>query len=232
MKKYAVLFVCSVVAIYAQQGLIRDVQPGFTGPILTQGQVVAVSKPIKVAEAKKLPHDSWVILTGNIVGQLPEGKHNYMFRDSSGEINVDIGPKEWRGLSVGVSDKVEIYGEVKTHREQISIKAHAITGTGKTNALPGQAVTVNRPITIGEAVKLPHDSWIILTGNIVGQLPEGKHNYMFRDSSGEVNVDIGPKEWRGLSVGVSDKVKIYGEVKTHRGQISIKVHTIQKNNGA
>jgi len=253
MKKYAILFICCLVvfstaAVHAQQGFTGDVQPGFTGtevnppppppppppsvaqqgftgPTLTQSQAVMVSQPITVNEARNLPHDSWVVLNGNIVNMLHGGR-NYTFRDSSGEITVDIGPKEWRGLSVGVSDRVEIYGEVKIHRGQISIKVHAITGAGRTNR-SGQAVTVNRPITIGDAVNLPHDSWVILNGSIISQLPEGRHNYSFRDSSGEITVDIGPKEWRGLSVGVSDRVEIYGEVKIHRGQVSIKVHAIR-----
>jgi uncharacterized protein (TIGR00156 family) len=149
-------------------------------------------------------------------------------RDPSGEIAVDIGPKEWRGLSVGVSDRVEIYGEVKITRGQISIKVHAITGAGRTNTRQGQAVTVGQPIAINEAVNLAHDSWVILNGNIVSQLPKGKHDYSFRDFSGEITVDIGPKEWRGLSVGVSDMVEIYGEVKISKGQVSIKVQGIRK----
>jgi len=68
---------------------------------------------------------------------------------------------------------------------------------------------------------------VVLTGNIVYSLP-ALHDYTFRDSSGEITIDIGPKEWRGLSVGASDTVVICGEVKNHRGQISIKVHAIQK----
>jgi len=43
-----------------------------------------------------------------------------------GEITIDIGPKEWCGLSVGESDRVEISGEVKRDRRQVSIKVHAI----------------------------------------------------------------------------------------------------------
>jgi len=202
---------------------------GFTGPgsDSTQGQAVMIGQLITVSEAKSLPHDSWVMLTGNIVNSLPGGNH-YTLRDASGEIAVDIGPKEWRGLSVGVSDGVEIYGEVKITRGQFSIKVHAITGAGRTNARQGQAVTIGQPIAINEAVNLPHDSWVILNGNIVSQLPDGKNNYSFRDHSGEVTVDIGPKEWRGLSVSVSDRVEIYGEVKITRGQISIKVQAIRK----
>jgi uncharacterized protein (TIGR00156 family) len=201
---------------------------GFTGPgSSAQGQAVITNHPITVSEARNLPHDSWVMLTGNIINALPGGKH-YTFRDASGEIPVDIGFKQWRGLSVGVSDKVEIYGEVKIARGQVSIKVHAVSGSGRTNTAPGQPVMAGRLATINEAGNLPHDSWVILTGNIAAQLPEGKHNYAFRDSSGEITVDIGPKEWRGLSVGASDRVEIYGEVKIKKGQASIKVHALRK----
>jgi len=204
---------------------------GFTGPgsdsNTAQSQSVMIVRTITVNEAKNLPHDSWVTLSGNIINMLPGG-HNYTFRDSTGDIAVDIGPKEWRGLSVGVTDQVEIYGEVKIHRGQISIKVHAITGTGRTTNRQGQAVTMIQPITISEAVDLPHDSFVVLTGNITYSLPE-RHDFTFRDTSGEITVDIGPKEWRGLSVGVSDQVMIYGEVKIHRGRpVFIKVHAIRK----
>jgi uncharacterized protein (TIGR00156 family) len=203
---------------------------GFTGPISNnnnaQGQAVMRHQRISVSEAKDLPNDSWVTLSGNITGVLPGG-HNYTFRDPTDEIAVDIGPKEWRGLSVDASDRVEIYGEVKIHRGQISIKVHAINGTARTNTRKGQAVMRNQPVTVNEARNLPHDSWVVLTGNIINSLPE-HHDYTFRDTSGEIVVDIGLKEWRGLSVDVSDRIEIHGEVKNHRGQISIKVHAIRK----
>ncbi len=82
-------------------------------------------------------------------------------------------------------------------------------------------------VTIEQAKNYPHDSWVIITGNIVSVLPGGRH-FMFRDSSGEIPVEIGPKEWRGLSVGEYDKVEISGEMKRERGQVFIKVHAIRK----
>jgi uncharacterized protein (TIGR00156 family) len=191
---------------------------GFTGPG-TDGQPVIVTQPVTISEAKSYPHDSWVVITGNIASVLPGGRH-FMFRDSSGEIPIEIGPKEWRGLSAGAADTVEIAGEVKKERGQVFIKVHAITQAAKTN-VRGYAVTVN------EARNLPHDTWVVLTGNIVYSLPK-PHDYTFRDSSGEITVDIGPKEWRGLSVGEADKVEISGEVKKERGQIFIKAHAIRK----
>jgi len=196
---------------------------GFTGPG-TSGQPVTVSQIVTINEAKYYPHDSWVVLTGNIVNVLPGGRY-FIFRDSSGEIPVEIGPKEWRGLSTVISDsaeyRVEIYGEVKIERGQVFIKVHAIFSLGRTNAR-WYAVTIN------EAQNLPHDSWVVLTGNIVYSLPK-TNEYTFRDDSwGEITVDIGTKEWRGLSVGVSDRVEISGEVKREKGQIFIKVHAIRK----
>ncbi|MCL2265554.1 MAG: NirD/YgiW/YdeI family stress tolerance protein [Treponema sp.] len=211
---YSFLLLLITAVVYGQ---------GFTGPG-SDGQAVMINRLITVNDAKNLPHDSWVVLAGNIINMLPGGRQ-YTFRDATGDIALDIGPKEWRGLSVDVTDRVEIYGEVKIHRGQIHIKVHAITGSGKVNRLSGQSVTITQPITINEARNLPHDSWAVLRGNIAASL-SGK-NYLFRDVSGEITVDIGTKEWRGLSIGVSDRVEIYGEVKISRGQIHIKVHAIR-----
>ena len=130
MRKYALSGILSLIFLFLTvavhgQGLPRPApnnNNNAQAPVMT-------NRPITVREAKDLPHDSWVTLTGNITGVLPGG-HNYTFRDPSGDITVDIGPKEWRGLSVDVSDRVEISGEVKIHRGQISIKVHAIRKTG------------------------------------------------------------------------------------------------------
>jgi uncharacterized protein (TIGR00156 family) len=215
MKKIAILAVLLFKTVFVHG-------QGFTGPG-TNTQPVMVSQPVTISEAKNYPHDSWVVITGNIVSVLPGGRH-FMFRDSSGEIPIEIGPKEWRGLSAATSDtaenRVEICGEVKIERGQIFIKVHAITSAAKSNVR-------HNAVTINEAQTLPHDSWVVLTGNIVFSLPP-PNDYTFRDSSGEITIDIGPKEWRGLSVGVSDRVEISGEVKRERGQVFIKVHAIRK----
>jgi len=207
----SLLLLCVTVFVNAQ---------GFTGPG-TSGQPITVSQTVTISEAKNCPQDSWVILTGNIINALPGGRH-FMFRDSSGEVPVEIGPKEWRGLSAAVSDAVEICGEVKKERGLVFIRVHTITSAARTNA-KRYAVTIN------EARNLPHDSWVVLTGNIVYSLPS-LNDYMFRDSSGEIIIDIGPKEWRGLSVNETDRVEISGEVKINKAQlpIKIKVHAIRK----
>ena len=216
-------FLCILIALLLSYAAAVYGQ-GFTGPG-SDNSLAIVSQPVTVMEARNLPHDAFVILNGSIVSMLPGGK-NFTFRDSTGEIAVEIGPKEWRGLSVVPSDSVVIYGDVKIHRGHVSIKVHAITGTGKINVWQGQPVMINQPITVAEARNLPHDSFVILNGNIVNALPGGK-NYNFNDGTGEIIIDIGPKHWRGLSVGVSDRVEIFCEVKIIRGQVILKVHAIR-----
>jgi len=233
MKRYTVLGIFSLVIYFSlfAPGFLYG--QGFTGPSAVggvvfpnqPGQPVLIPYITTVAEARTLPNDSFVFLNGNIINALPGGKY-YTFRDASGEIAVDIGLKHWRGLSIDVSDIVEIYGEVKISRGQASVKVHALAGTGRTNVRPGQPVMVNHPITIAEARTLPHDSFVILNGNIVNSL-SGKKDYTLRDISGEITVEIDTKHWRGLSVGVADRIEIYGEVKISKGQASIKVHAIK-----
>ena len=223
MKKHMFIYAFTVLFLFSVHHIVAQ---GFTGPSSQNHiQPVMASQPITIVEARNLPHDSFVILSGNIVGTLPGGK-NYTFRDSTGETAVEIGSKQWRGLSVVPGDSVVIYGEVKIQRGHVIIKVHAITGTGRINVRQGQPVMVSQPITVMEARNLPHDSFVILNGNIVNALPGGK-NYTFQDSTGEIIVDIGSKHWRGLSVGVSDRITIYCEVKINRGQVRLKVHALR-----
>jgi len=78
---------------------------GFTGPVRT----------VTVEQAKSFDHRTPVVITGAIVQAI--GGDLYTFRDSSGEITLRIGPREWYMLSsnIGPSDKIEISGEL--HRD-------------------------------------------------------------------------------------------------------------------
>ena len=114
MKKYTLSVICFFSFLFITVVVHGQ---GFNGPGVDnnrQGRPVMVNAPIPVSEARNLPHDSWVIATGNIINSV--GKEYYTFRDSSGEISVEIEREVWRGLSVGVSDRVEIHGELKIKR--------------------------------------------------------------------------------------------------------------------
>jgi len=75
---------------------------GYTGQVRT----------VTIEQAKAFGHRTPVVITGNIVQAI--GGDFYTFRDSSGEIILKIGPREWYmlGTNIGPSDKIEISGEI------------------------------------------------------------------------------------------------------------------------
>ena len=85
VKKLTLFGICSLIFLFS--------------PAFIHGQSVTVM------EARILPNDSWVTLSGNVINALPGGI-NYTFCDSSGEIIVEICSRVWRGLSVAASDRV------------------------------------------------------------------------------------------------------------------------------
>ncbi|PWC19405.1 YgiW/YdeI family stress tolerance OB fold protein [Brenneria corticis] len=116
MKKTAAVFaiaaLCSAPVFAAQSGggfldpnakttQQQPAQGGFSGP---NGSVTTVAK------AKDLKDDSWVTLRGNIEQRV--GDEDYLFRDETGTITVEIDDKYWNGQSVSPQDKVELQGEL------------------------------------------------------------------------------------------------------------------------
>jgi len=112
MKKYTLLSVCCLASLIAAAAVSAQ---GFTGPG-AQGQFgygfTGPSQVVPVAQAQAYGHKSPVIIRGNIVQAI--GGNLYLFRDSSGEIVLRIGPKEWQyyGTTISPSDTIEISGEV------------------------------------------------------------------------------------------------------------------------
>ena len=66
-----------------------------------------------MAQAQAHGHKSPVIIRGNVVQAI--GGNFFTFRDSSGEIPLRIGPKEWQfyGSAISPSDTMEISGEFR-----------------------------------------------------------------------------------------------------------------------
>ncbi len=85
-----------------------------------RGQIYNVT----VEQAKSLPDDAKVLLTGTIVESL--GDEKYIFRDSTGEIMVEIERELLRHISVSENDSVEISGEVDVERQRIIIDVENI----------------------------------------------------------------------------------------------------------
>ena len=141
MKKYMVFIGCCLaMAISAGNAFA---QAGFTGPNGTPGNpgqfgfgfgFTGPSQTVTVAQANSFADKTPVIVSGNIVQAI--GADRYTFRDSSGEITLRIGPKEWQnfGFNISPSDTIEISGEVhwdrKNFRAAPEIKAKQIRIVG------------------------------------------------------------------------------------------------------
>ena len=127
MKKYALFFVCCLMFFTAAATFA---QVGFTGPQIYTGQTGFTGTEqvqiVTVAQTQTFYDKAPVIIKGNIVQAI--GGDKYIFRDSSGDIILKIGPREWVsfGSTIGPLDTVEISGEVhRDKKNRFDIQIHA-----------------------------------------------------------------------------------------------------------
>ncbi len=89
------------------------------------GFVDATAKPVSLAEAQKLPDDSYVTIAGYITKQIKDDE--YTFSDGTNSITVEIGRKDWRGLRVTPKDKIIIKGKVDKDFTSFKVDAKSIS---------------------------------------------------------------------------------------------------------
>ena len=70
------------------------------------------------------------------------------------------------------------------------------------------------------------DQWVTLEGKLVKHL--GGENYMFRDDSGEVEVEVDGDVWRGTEVGPDDLIRVRGEVDHSWNKTEVEVEHLEK----
>ncbi|KHT18701.1 MULTISPECIES: YgiW/YdeI family stress tolerance OB fold protein [Pectobacterium] len=114
MKKAAVLLAITALVsapVFAAQSGGGFVNPETPAVGTHQGGFIDQQSSLTtVDKAKDLRDDSWVTLSGNIEKRI--GDENYLFRDATGTMEVEIDHKRWNGQMVSPTDKVEIQGEL------------------------------------------------------------------------------------------------------------------------
>ena len=75
---------------------------------------------LTVAKARALPDDTYVILTGKLIKKT--GDDEYIFRDASGEIRVEIDEDLFHGLAVSPEDTVRLTGEIDNEGASVDVK--------------------------------------------------------------------------------------------------------------
>ncbi|WP_409309358.1 YgiW/YdeI family stress tolerance OB fold protein [Pectobacterium sp. B1J-3] len=84
----------------------------------------------------------------------------------------------------------------------------------------------NSLTTVDKAKDLRDDSWVTLSGNIEKRI--GDENYLFRDATGTMEVEIDHKRWNGQMVSPTDKVEIQGELDKDFNSVELDVKQIRK----
>ena len=108
-------------------GTIVYAQGGFQGSAVSQGgfQGGSVTTAIKTVEqAKAASDDTMVLLQGHIIEHIK--KDDYIFKDNSGTIRVDIDHDKWAGQTVTPDNLVEIWGEVDKDWNSVEIDVKSI----------------------------------------------------------------------------------------------------------
>lgn len=111
MKSVISLWVLCIVAMSAQAQ-----SGGFSGP--DNRQIAMVS------EISAMADDTNVRLVGYVVEVV--GNDEYLFRDDTGTIIVEIDADEWNGIDVTPSLRVELSGEVDRERDKVEIDVDAV----------------------------------------------------------------------------------------------------------
>ena len=105
----AVIMLAATPVLAAQQG-------GFVDPNAPTAQVKSggfqpnSTSVVSVKQAEEMKDDSWITVRGTLEKQI--GKEDYLFRDASGTMNVEIDDKRWNGLTITPKDQVELTGEL------------------------------------------------------------------------------------------------------------------------
>ncbi|OLQ84334.1 hypothetical protein BIY21_05470 [Vibrio ponticus] len=80
--------------------------------------------------------------------------------------------------------------------------------------------------TVKQANDAADDSAVLLTGNIIESI--GNETYLFKDETGQIQIEIDDEDWMGVDVTPNDRVVIRGEVDSEWSTPKIDVDSVQK----
>ncbi len=102
----------TIAALFVIFALTACASAGFEGP-------GATPKVVSVASVNDMGDDAKVILEGYLTKQIKD--EHYIFKDNTGEIEVEIDDEDFRGEKVTPKTKIRITGEVDKDWKSIKI---------------------------------------------------------------------------------------------------------------
>ena len=104
--------------------------------------------------------------------------------------------------------------------------AQGFNGTASQGGFQDNGASASAATPVKEALKMRDDSYVTVRGNIVKRLTDDK--YLFRDSTGEIVVEIDNEDWAGVTGGPNDTVELSGEIDRDFNKIEIDVGVVKK----
>ena len=81
-------------------------------------------------------------------------------------------------------------------------------------------------VTVKQAEEMKDDSWITVRGKLEKQI--GDEDYLFRDQTGTMKVEIDHKHWNGQTISPKDTVELTGELDKDFNSIEMDVKQVKK----
>ena len=97
-----------------------------------------------------------------------------------------------------------------------------VQNNNATGGFKGPGLSV---MTVEQALKLGDDTAVVLEGQIEKSL--GKENYVFKDATGSVTIEIDDDDWKGQTVTPQDTIIIKGEVEKDMFKTEIDVDVVE-----
>lgn len=130
MKKTAALLAIAALVsgpvFAAQTGGFSD--PSAPAAKTSQGGFSGQETVVTVKQAQDMNDDAWVTMRGNIEKRVSDD--DYIFRDETGTMKVDIDHKRWEGQNITPKDKVEIQGELDKDFNSVELDVKKIRKLG------------------------------------------------------------------------------------------------------
>ena len=119
--------------------------------------------------------------------------------------------KAWLILVFGMFTSGLVFGDFKGSVDRVSTQGGGFKGKGVDSAIK----------TVEQVKDEWDDAWVTVRGHIVKKLSKDK--YLFKDSTGEIVVEIDSEYWMGVEVDENDVVELSGEVDKDAFKVKVDV---------
>lgn len=87
------------------------------------------------------------------------------------------------------------------------------------------AQTAPQTATVSQLAQLPNDSLVLLQGQLIKDL--GDEKYLFKDSTGEIPVEIDKELWIGGGFVANENVALHAEIDVENNVVKVDVKQFQ-----